>query len=625
MFKVFLAVIYVIFLQFELFAQTASNKPKILFESGDYNASLEASIKLLETLPNDPIYNYYAGASLFQIGKNYEKCLDYFEKADSRLTPKELWLYKGKTLLYLFRFDESKRAFELYAQNFSLRNALTGENTDWPRAVNNTKSAVQQTQEIILLKRDTTNRSGIIDYFNEFDNATGQWVDKNPDYFENQGIQPGEGFYYHYFKKTEDQCFVITGKKNLLKPDLDIFYTCASGDIFEQTFQSLPAFINSRKDQRYPIYDEETQTLYFSSQDDKGLGGYDIFYSTYDKLKDRWGYPKNMGFPLNSPFDDYLIGTGNEGELILATNRYQEQNNFEVLLIKQGKATENISDENTLLTKSKFLKEIKPKVIDEELTSAIQKLKNENLQENKEQSPKAEQTKEPKIEYKRPKPFSNEKEYQKQLDYALTLQLKADSVGRLADEKRYKLADIKDQRLRIEEIKAIEIYEAEAEEIQKEADIAFAKVRKLELEEEAKNNDRTEKNNSNSNTPQKQSEAYFSNDFKIYSSSPYSSQNPFNFNYTLPKGLLYRIQMGVFSKEIAYDYFGGLSPVTGELIDERGLKKYYIGLFSNFSEADKALQKIQQQGFIDSFIVAWFNGKKVSINRAAEIEKELAK
>jgi hypothetical protein len=147
----------------------------------------------------------------------------------------------------------------------------------------------------------------------------------------------------------------------------------------------------------------------------------------------------------------------------------------------------------------------------------------------------------------------------------------------------------------------------------------------MELEEEARNNGTLNNTNSPSNNSKQNIESNRVNDFKVHSSTPYSNQNPFNFGYTLPKGLLYRVQMGVFSKEISYDHFGGLSPVTAEIIEDRGLKKYYIGLFSNFSEADKALQKIHQQGFIDSFIVAWFNGKKVSINRAEEIEKELAR
>lgn len=623
MFKKGLAIIFIIFFYAELYAQNNSNKPKELFDLGDYEGAFEASKEVLKVLPDDPVYNYYAGASLFHMGYNYNESHEYLDKADSRLTPKDLWLYKGKALLYLYRLEESKRAFELYSQNFSLLDAISGENMDWEKLVDNTKAAVQNTQEIKLQNRDTIKQNSIIDYYNEINISSGQWVGRNDEYYQNLGIQPGEGFYYRFYEKSDDQCFVITGKKGLTRNDLDIYYTCLSGDIFEQTFQALPPFINSRKDQRYPIFIESTQTIYYSTEDDRGLGGYDIYYSTYDKRKNRWGYPKNAGFPINSPFDDFLIGTSKDNGLFIATNRYQTRDNIEVLLVKQGEISEGSTEPKELLARSKFLAIEKPKEIDEDLASAIQKLRKDKPQKTKKETTRISQ-KEKNIEKPlEPEPFFNEDEYKKQLDYALTLQLKADSVGRLADEKRYKLADVKDQRIRIEEIRAIEKYEAKASEIQKEADIAFAKVRKMELEEEAN----TSSSNSSSNNIETTQPIItnLSNDFKMYSSSPYSTSNPFDFNYELPKGLLYRIQMGVFSKEISYDYFGGLSPVTGEVIEGRGLKKYYIGLFSNFSEADKALQKVQQQGFIDSFIVSWFNGKKVSINRAVEIEKELAR
>ncbi len=615
-FKSFLATILVLSFPSVMTAQNNSNEPKTLFEQGNYYESFIASKKLLESLPNDPVYNYYAGASLFLLASNYEESLEYLEKADSRLTPKELYLYKGKAFLYLFRLEEAKRALELYSQNFSLMNVISGEDTDWSKAVNNMQDASHNTSEIILLGRDTISENTVVDYYNTIENTTGSWTTKSSDYFKDLGIYPGEGFYYKSYEKSEDQCYVITGKKGLTRNDLDIYYTCLSDDIFQQTFEALPVFINSRKDQRYPIFIEKTQTLYFSSPGDKSIGGYDIFYSTYDKSKNRWSYPKNLGFPINSPFDDFLIGTTDNNGFYIATNRYQENNHIEIVLIKQGEATENISNADALLAKSKFIKEIKPKTINKELVSAIENLKKENEPTSlKEQSTK-------KLDKQSsPKPLSNEDVYKKQLDKALTLQLKADSVGRLADAKRYQLADIKDHNERIEEIKAIEKYEAEAEEIQKEADIAFAKVRKMELEEEAQHKSSNLKDEKSQQ--QQILKSNLKNEFKVFSSSPYSAQNPFDFDFTIPKGLLYRIQMGVFSKEITYDYFGGLSPVTGEIIEDRGLKKYYIGIFSNFSEADKALQQVHQQGFTDSFIVAWFNGNKVSINRAEEIEKEL--
>ncbi|MDG2152882.1 MAG: OmpA family protein [Crocinitomicaceae bacterium] len=48
--------------------------------------------------------------------------------------------------------------------------------------------------------------------------------------------------------------------------------------------------------------------FFFASDGHKGIGGLDIFYSNpvKDKLNE-WGAPKNMGYPINSPSNDYAI------------------------------------------------------------------------------------------------------------------------------------------------------------------------------------------------------------------------------------------------------------------------------------------------------------------------------
>ena len=48
--------------------------------------------------------------------------------------------------------------------------------------------------------------------------------------------------------------------------------------------------------------------FFFASDGHKGIGGLDIFYC--DPLKDEvnnWGDPVNMGYPINSPSNDYAI------------------------------------------------------------------------------------------------------------------------------------------------------------------------------------------------------------------------------------------------------------------------------------------------------------------------------
>ena len=72
----------------------------------------------------------------------------------------------------------------------------------------------------------------------------------------------------------------------------------------------------------FPMLGSDKKTLYFASDGLQGMGGFDIFYSTWDQETGRWGDPVNMGFPFNSPADDYLMADSADGEYTLfASNR----------------------------------------------------------------------------------------------------------------------------------------------------------------------------------------------------------------------------------------------------------------------------------------------------------------
>lgn len=53
----------------------------------------------------------------------------------------------------------------------------------------------------------------------------------------------------------------------------------------------------------------EDGTFYFSSKGHDSMGGYDIFAVRYDSAKGEWGEPINLGYPINSIFDDTYYTT----------------------------------------------------------------------------------------------------------------------------------------------------------------------------------------------------------------------------------------------------------------------------------------------------------------------------
>lgn len=93
-------------------------------------------------------------------------------------------------------------------------------------------------------------------------------------------------------------------------------------------------------------------------------------------------------------------------------------------------------------------------------------------------------------------------------------------------------------------------------------------------------------------------------------------------NEEAPDGLIYRIQVAVFRNPVDLSYFKGLSPVYGFRQANSDNTVYYAGLFRRIADARQPLASVRNKGFRDAFIVAMSDGKRISLERAAVLEKE---
>lgn len=101
----------------------------------------------------------------------------------------------------------------------------------------------------------------------------------------------------------------------------DLYYATVEGDGFATPVNLGPS-INTPMDEITPFYTEGT--LYFSSDGYPNLGGYDIFYSTWNGSK--WSEVESIGLVYNSSYDDFYFKTYNDGmKGFLVSNRPSEK------------------------------------------------------------------------------------------------------------------------------------------------------------------------------------------------------------------------------------------------------------------------------------------------------------
>ena len=97
--------------------------------------------------------------------------------------------------------------------------------------------------------------------------------------------------------------------------------------------------------------------------------------------------------------------------------------------------------------------------------------------------------------------------------------------------------------------------------------------------------------------------------------SAYSAAKPIPIDPPLPTGVTFGVQVGAFRNSIPPNLFKGFRPIIG-LKAAEGYVRYIAGLFNSFDLAKDAEGKIRNLGYPEAFIVAFYNGQRISVKDA---------
>jgi len=101
-----------------------------------------------------------------------------------------------------------------------------------------------------------------------------------------------------------------------------------------------------------------------------------------------------------------------------------------------------------------------------------------------------------------------------------------------------------------------------------------------------------------------------------------SDKHSISIDEPLPKGVIYKIQIGVYKNLQSKEFFKGIWPVSAETIPSSQNLRFLVGMFSLFSDALLAIDYVKKTGFKDAFIIAYYNKKKTSVKEARSHEKQ---
>ena len=605
------------------------------FLNKDYAHALPLYRELLNLYPRDPFYQYHTAFCLLFLNQNLEEVIDLMRVASTDKENPLATFYLGRA--YHLHYD-FKDAINAYSRFLTLGKKSEIRRQNVPRLIEMAKNGSDITRKA---KSFVVKNSAITPTYqleNAYSIDTNGSVIRKPVEFNTKydhRMNFSSLMYMPAYPEVNEFIYA-SGYDETGKKGKEIF---SIRNINPRTWslpEPLSEAINTASDEDFPFFDTRSFTLYFSSEGHSSMGGYDLFKSDYDRNTKTWSKPENLGFPINSPYDDFMLVMDDLNQTAqFASNRSTGPGMVTLYRIVMKENEPGVE----LLTIDD-IRELSTLPVSPEITK-IQEFQPVDI-EYVSSDPDAD------AEKKRTPPF-NKNEYNLVIAEALSLQIRADSLSRISRDQRIMLREIPDNEAKKQLISDMLSTEREAKEIQHEADEKFLEARKM------KNiGDTLSENDTNlvlhkeingikiyqykvqNNSPDHSDESTViikaetvpgnvkdpdaGNKLEILENSSYSGNNLIPSLPSEASGLVYRIQLGVFSKPKEIDAFGGLYPLFAEWLADKNVYKYYTGRFTSSESVSSGLEKVRNNGFPDAFIVAFFDAKPITTEKAREIE-----
>ncbi|MFO7923231.1 MAG: OmpA family protein [Bacteroidales bacterium] len=115
-----------------------------------------------------------------------------------------------------------------------------------------------------------------------------------------------KGFEQHASVTRDGGTIYFASNRLSGKGGFDIYRSNLDEDKDWGPAENLGYPVNSRYDDSFPFISPDGKTLFFSSEGHTTMGGYDIFV-THQTGNGDWSPPRNLGYPVNTPDDDSFL------------------------------------------------------------------------------------------------------------------------------------------------------------------------------------------------------------------------------------------------------------------------------------------------------------------------------
>lgn len=289
-----------------IIAQTLDQAKK-WFADGEFEKAKPVFKRLVRQAPSNANYNFWYGACCYETGELQES-LPYLEKSSARKVI-NAYLYLSKAYCDLYRFDEAIKSMEDHIYWMKRKKRDTSSAEKLMQKYRMGARMIRGVENVTVVDSFVVDKDAFLNAY-KLSKAAGQ-IGLTDD---------GKGTYYTnewedrmIFTQTDQE-----GRSRLL--------SCVKLGNEWSDPQPLDGLETEECSRNYPFINSDGITLYFASEGDESIGGYDIFVTRYSPEDDSYLKPDNIGFPFNSLYNDYMYVIDDLNGLgWFASDRYQPE------------------------------------------------------------------------------------------------------------------------------------------------------------------------------------------------------------------------------------------------------------------------------------------------------------
>ena len=297
-----------LFFSGELMAQN-KNTARKLFQQGKYDEAKPMFQKLLKKTPQNAEYSFWYAVCCYETNDTVD-VLPLFEYAASRKIS-NAYRYLGDYHAALLDYPKAMSYFGDFI-DLTPDETLREEYRKRLAEISRLHRMVMNCEKICILDSFIVDKKDLFSVYNIGRDA-GK-VTTQADFFDDASLSGN----IYCSERGIDICFSDAEDNGLMK----LYRNSKVGNEWGRA-KRLSGFDTKGNDD-YPFMLSDGVTLYFASDGEGSIGGYDLFVTRLDTESDRFLRPDNLGMPFNSTANDYMLAINEEANLgWFATDRNQ--------------------------------------------------------------------------------------------------------------------------------------------------------------------------------------------------------------------------------------------------------------------------------------------------------------